>query len=316
MKASRLIAISACFLCCLFMSSCDVHEFPDPLKVYDYTLHLDYSTEMSLYTTVEYTESASRSNVEFEEYDVRYIVKVYDKETSSREVLYSFTFTKDDVSELDNSVTMSIVEGEYRFVVWTDYVEQGSEADLYYATDRFEYVTFAGSSYVGCNDRRDAFTGSVTATVSEESLESTVVMTRPMAKFNFITTDVEDFVSDDCVVVFRYNGFMPSAYNLHAGGNADTMAGIFFESRISQPSGSEAEIGFDYVFVNDYETVVNVYLEIYDTAGKLLSRSGIVRIPLMRSKLTTVRSRFLTAPAAGGVVLVPDYDGEYNIVVQ
>lgn len=116
MKVSKLIALAAFVMCCLFVSSCDVHEFPDPPRFYDYTLHLDYYTELPLYTTVEYSESASRSGVVAEQYDVRYIVKAYDKAESSREVLYSFTFTKDDISKLENSVTFSIEEGEYRFV--------------------------------------------------------------------------------------------------------------------------------------------------------------------------------------------------------
>ena len=326
-EMKNYILIFAGILTGLLMQSCDVHQFPDPsLKEVDYTLHLDYSTEMPLYKVVEYSEP-TRAGEADDVYDVRYIVNVFDKDEASREVLHSFVFTKDDISQLDNSVTFRIRVGEYRFVVWTDYVEQGSTADLFYATDKFEYIGFATEEHVGNEDMRDAFTGSLTSVVSDESIEGRVEMSRPLAKFNFVSDDVQDFVlrmmetkgSDDlegCTVVFKYNGFMPSAYNVHSCGTTDSGAGYQFSSRIHKLDENEAELGFDYVFVNDHETIVSVYLEIYDASCKLLSISRPVDVPLMRSKLTTVKGNFLTSKASGGVFVSPGYDGEHNIVIQ
>jgi hypothetical protein len=39
-------------------------------------------------------------------------------------------------------------------------------------------------------------------------------------------------------------------------------------------------------------------------------------VPLVRSKLTTVKAHFLTSEAEGGVTIIPDYDGEHNIEVN
>ena len=254
-EMKNYILIFAGILTGLLVQSCDVHQFPDPsLKEVDFTLHLDYSTEMPLYKVVEYSEP-TRAGEADDVYDVRYIVNVFDKDEASREVLHSFVFTKDGISHLENSVTFRIRVGEYRFVVWTDYVEQGSTADLFYATDKFEYIGFATEEHVGNEDMRDAFTGSLTAVVSDESLEGRVAMSRPLAKFNFVSDDVQDFVlrmmetkgSDDvegCTVVFKYNGFMPSAYNLHSCGTTDSGAGYQFSSRIHKLDENEAELGF------------------------------------------------------------------------
>ena len=322
-EMKNYILIFAGILTGLLVQSCDVHQFPDPsLKEVDFTLHMDYSTEMHLYKEVEYNES-TRSAAE--SYDVRYIVNVYDKNESSREVLHSFTFTKDEISELDNSVTFRIRVGEYRFIVWTDYVEQGSQEDLFYASDKFEYIGFTDGGHVGNEDMRDAFTGTLVTVVSDESLEGTVAMSRPMAKFKFVTTDLDAFVArafatrglinlDEYSLVFKYNGFMPSAYNLHAGGTTDSGSGFNFASKIVQVSETDAELGFDYVFVDGHETIVSVSLEVYDVSGKLLSVSPAIDVPLMRSSLTTVRGAFLTTQAGGGVSVSPDYDGEHNII--
>ena len=235
-------------------------------------------------------------------------------------------FTKDDISVLNNSVTFRIRVGEYRFVVWTDYVEEGSVADLFYTSDKFEHIGFASEAHFGNEDMRDAFTGSLTAVVSDENFEATVTMSRPMAKFAFVTNDLQDFIVramqtrgaselDGYSLVFKYNGFMPSAYNLHAGGTTDSGSGYSFTSKITQISETEAELGFDYVFVNDHETVVSVYVEVYDADGNHLSTSVPVDVPLMRSKLTTVVGNFLTSDASGGVFVSPGYDGEHNIII-
>lgn len=327
MKMKNYIVVLAGVLLGMLVPSCDIHQFPDPsLKQVDYTLHLDYSTQLPLYKVVEYSEPTRSSAVE-DAYDVRYIVRVFDKEESAREALYSFVFTKDGVSELNNSVTFRLRVGEYRFVVWTDYVEQGSQDDRYYRADKFEYIGFTQDGHVANEDMRDAFSGSVTAVVSDDSLESTVSMSRPMAKFNFISDDLQDFIVraqrtkgisdlDEYTLVFKYNGFMPSAYNLHAGSTTDSGSGYSFESKIMQINENEAELGFDYVFVNDHETVVSVYLELYDDSGKLMTVSRPVDVPLMRSKLTTVKGNFLTSTASGGVFVSPGYDGEHNIVIE
>jgi hypothetical protein len=241
-------------------------------------------------------------------------------------------FTKDDVSELDNSLELAVTEGAYRFVVWTDYVLQGSEEDLYYNTEKFENITLADGDHSGSNDMRDAFMGTVTAEVSDESTEADVIMKRPMAKFNFITTDVYKFVDEqlakggmtqqglvdieDYTIVFRYNGFMPDAYNLHTASAANAGTGVSFSSKISALEGSEAELGFDYVFVNGTETKVSVAVEVYDLGGKMLSRFKPVDVPLMRSKLTTVKAEFLTSKAGGGVSVSPDYEGDHNLVID
>ena len=81
-------------------------------------------------------------------------------------------------------------------------------------------------------------------------------------------------------------------------------------------SNGEAELGFDYVFVNGSESTMVVSVEIYDGQGNIVSNFKPVDVPLIRSKLTTVKARFLTSDAMGGVSIIPDYDGEHNIEIN
>ena len=315
----KFIKLIAFLICMVQIHSCDVHEFPE--KEYPFVLHLDYNVEMPFYKLVEIEESPAMKSLQMPEYDVRYMVNVYDAaDENTREVLYTFTFTKDNISSLDTSVTLLLPAGNYRFLVWSDYVNQGSEEDLYYCTDRFEYISLPEQEHSGSNDMRDAFAGNITGTVSEQSLEATVPMSRPMAKFNFITTDLADFLAgnvalEGCKIVFKYNGFMPCAYNMHTSKPTDSRTGTSFSSNIRQINENEAELGFDYVFVNGDESKISVYIEVYDAGNTLLSTSKPVEIPLMRSKLTTVKAKFLTTDAGGGVVVSPGYDDDHNILI-
>jgi hypothetical protein len=59
-----------------------------------------------------------------------------------------------------------------------------------------------------------------------------------------------------------------------------------------------------------------VSVEIYDGQDRLVSSFKPIDVPLVRSKLTTVKARFLTSEAEGGVTIIPDYDGEHNIEIN
>ena len=332
MTGLRYISMIAGVLCCMLSGSCDVHEFPNPVeKEYPFVLHLDYDTNMPLYKIVEYhDDTRSLEN----NYDIRYIVKVYPAGDSREELLHC-EFFKDELETLENDVTIMLKEGEYKFVVWTDYVSSHDGVDLFYNTQNFEEIQLLGDEHYGCNDLRDAFNGTVEANVSETSLEATVEMGRPMAKFSFISDDLEDFMSNmvrlrsgkdegcdtravelsDFKVVFHYYGFMPSSFNMFTNKPASAVSGVRFESDIKALNEKEADLGFDYVFVNGTESAVSIYLEIFDADGTLLSSFKPVKVPLIRSKLTVVKADFLTSKASGGVSIVPDFDGEYNFPV-
>ena len=81
-------------------------------------------------------------------------------------------------------------------------------------------------------------------------------------------------------------------------------------------SDSEAQIGFDYVFVNDNQSAVTVQIGVYDGAGEQLSLTEPIEVPLKRSHHTILKGEFLMSDASGGVAINPDYEGNHNIVFQ
>lgn len=309
------------------------------------------------------------------DYDVRYIVEVYTKpydRSIPQRLVMRDVFSRDDVTSLNTSRQMTLAEGRYEFLVWTDYVDANSLEDKFYNTADFEAITLRGK-HVGNNDFRDAFAGQLIADIFEETTDVQMVNTRPMAKFNFITTDLERFVEhmlelkaeaeaeaeaqaqaeaaenggevphvggtvpdnatadgstsetpsrvidiSEYKVVFRYASSMPNEFNMRMNEPVWVAAPntITFESTIKKLTESEAELGFDYVFVNGRELTMNVDVEVYDQKGvQVTSLPKAVPVDLIRSKLTTIRSAFLTAQTSGGIGINPgfnaDPDGEF-----
>ena len=331
MKLMRYIAKLMSVLACLHLWSCDVHEFPYPVEDDDtsFVLHLDYNTNMPFYKTLEYTEDARA--IDGTQYDARYIVKVYPagSEEPAKE-LYSFVFIKDDVTELDNSVTLDLKNGNYKFMVWTDYVVEGTEDDFIYDTSTFEKIVLKGDEYEGNSDLKDAFRGTVVSEVSPNATEAIVVMERPLAKFKFISTDFDTFMSqvvetgaiqqysnavsfEDFKIVFRYQGYLPNTYNMYTDQSSGSLTELEFNSSLRKVNDAEVELGFDYVFSEANETSIYMTVEICDLEGNVLSSFTTKEILLLRGKMTTVNVKFLNSSSNGGAEIDPDYNGSFDL---
>lgn len=341
MKLMRYLSKLMSILACLHLWSCDVHEFPYPIDEEEddtaaFVLHLDYDSNIPLYKTVEYTEDAR--SLDKSKHDMRYIVKVY-PETSDKDSdeLYHFVFTKDDVTVLNHSVTLELKKGNYKFLVWSDYVSEGSKADYLYNTPAFGNITLKGEEYQVNTDAKDAFRGSVVSEVSDIVTSAHVQMERPLAKLYFISKDWENFVIkfdenvevrtasdaassrainlDDYKVAFRYQGNLPNAYNMHTDLSAGPLAEMSFESTLKQFGETEVEFGFDYLFAELTETSINVTVEISDKDGNLLSSFTSMAIPYVRGKMTVVELEFKAQESNDGAAIDPDYNGDFNIKI-
>ena len=337
--------------------SCDIHEWPAelPPEIVPVTINLEFDTSMPIYEEINLV-SSTRGDANKIKHDRRYILGVfpYDKQgTLIRTPDTLIVFTKDNEEEYEHTINLNIPEGNYSFLVWSDYVHTKTLTDRYYKTDDFaEIILSDRKNHIGNTDYRDAFRGEKSVVlvgdnpyydvVNRSSIsEFTIPLERPMAKYKMIATDLQEFTRyakrliaqkaadkengtrgetrafnlNDYRIVFRYNGFMPCSFNMFTNKPADAWTGIFFESSLVELSEDEAELGFDYIFVNGNESSVSVTIEVYDWEDELISRSNPIDIPIIRSHLSVVRGDFLTTKAAGGVGIIPEFDGDYNYVV-
>lgn len=332
------------------LSACDVHEFPYPRQETAVALHLCFDGSMPLFTTVNYV--ASRGQENSPAFERRYIINAYDRQpdgTFLRIPYKTFTFYASESSVLDYDAVVYLPEGEWQFRVWCDVTVKNHNSGYFYNADNFGAITVRGpEDYTGDTDHRDAFVGMAEAdnTWTFENgdplrtIEATVPMSRPLAKYIFIATDYQEFVTrmlrferergyrtdpetaektinpDDYYVVVKYPGYMPFQFNVFTNKPADSWTGISYRASIRPVNTGEAELAFDYVFVNGSESGVTALVEVYFRDGSLVARSRSVNIPLRRSTLTEVRGNLLSELATGGVGIDPSFDGEFNFKVN
>ena len=344
----RYLFLSFVSVLALFVGCSTVHEFPDmsdtpkrraQLSIY---LDLDLNTELPIYQVVDLRTEMSSNTAAL--YDLRHTVSLHKAypDGSYRRESDTVVVVTEPANSTSRTVQLEVDEGLYNILVWTDYVDAGQNSDKYYnTTDLSEIILTHKEDYVGNNLYRDAFRGAQGCEVSADNSDNhvTVSMQRPLARFEFISTDYEAFVEEvvrrslqqdqtasaeeltrnfrleDYKAVFNFSGYMNCSYNIFSDRPADAWTGIKFENQLSALDNGEVWLGFDYMFVGTIDSVVAVWIEIYDKNGNLISGSPVIDIPLLRNKRTVVKGEFLTSQNSGGVKIDPGFEGNHNVPI-
>lgn len=275
----------------------------------------------------------------------RYIVRAYpvtEKQRTSRQYAKEVVIEKDIERGYEHEMSLDLPPGEYDIMVWSDMVPPGWNGTHFYNADNFAEITLQGGHHANC-EWRDAFRGSTRLELNSHITDRgpdriEVEMRRPLARFEIITTDLREFVDkeleflkaeaatrgetpptrvdiDDYKVVVYYYGFMPNTYNMFTDKPVDSATGVFFESDIDVQNDTEASIGFDYVFVNGKKSAVTVQIGIYNKKNEQLALSNPINVPLQRNYNTIMKGSFLMQKASGGITIIPDFDGEHNLII-
>ncbi len=192
----------------IVMNSCDVHEFPEPGEQAEFVLNLHYATDLEEWhhaykvpgsgTRVSDPDS-TRGCVPYG--DMRYHIRAYRRTENTRaggELVREFIFNRSVSQNYDASFKLDLPVGNYSFYIWSDLVEYETD-DRFYNSSNFSEICIAGDSHCGNTDHRDTFRGyldlDLVADIYEKDPEQyDVLMQRPMAKFEFVTTDLQEFI--------------------------------------------------------------------------------------------------------------------------
>ena len=314
----------------LSVTACRVHEVPvdgDDGAVVELTLNLKFDKSLPQYQDITYDSKAGGAH------QVRYVVGLYRYmvgDTPESKPDYLFAFMEESME--DRSFTVEVFPARYKVLVWSDYVE-GARA--YYTSpafdenptaENFAEVTLASGAHEGNSPWRDAFYGNEDADLgvylanrSTHSMD--VAMTRPNARFNFVATDKDEFISywtakgtksydlSDLGVKISYPQFFPCTFNLLQERPIDARNGVEFASRATVLDDGTIDLGYDWVFANADQTSIVVTLSFYDAAGKFISSLPGITVPLCRGKNTTIKGALLTNGVDSGISIDPNYDG-------
>lgn len=319
-----VLAGSVCLL-----SSC-IYESPDN--------HCNFSVNLKVVCDTEWLPDSNMVITRGDNLALRYQFKIYREDNS--EFVKEVTVFSDDLERNDFNIQLDLQEGNYLVYGWSDYCDATTGNPLYYNSSNFEEITYL-QPYTGDTNLRDAFRGTTTIEIGDNDSPSTavnseIIMTRPLARYIFKATDVDEFLTaqisqgklsskagqsgdnifDGYTVKVVYPLFMPAVFDNFTNSPINSWSGISFTGNISMTNEHEAQLALDYVMVKEGEGSVQVAVEIYNPEGTLVSGSGTLTLPLLRDRTTIVSGEFLTSNIEEGVIVDPNFDGKFNIEVK
>ena len=294
------------------------------------TFHLSAPEAMEYSRAITAPNSAlgGISNVDWTKYDLRYklaVYQVYD-DAPTRLVIPAQTVTVDTYSDVDFSLRLT-PNRKYTFVVWADFVTQGSQADLHYDTSNLENITCLDANDKMLNDEsRDAYFASETVTVGPEGLSQSITLRRPFAKLRVISTDWAIGALDlpDQFDVTYYGCKRFEGINARTGETITTTdlaadCATTYHATIVKDT-KEYSLGYDSSGRN--RTLIVDYLVAQPAQStihfKLAPNEGLpVRdfttdIPIRRNWLTTILGDLLTTGADIHILCDEGFTDEYN----
>ncbi|MCH5335325.1 MAG: hypothetical protein J1D86_05940 [Alistipes sp.] len=361
-----LIALSSTLLW-----GCPVHQWPEPKRTMPTRIHLTFEPDFYLWehyydpTTAEVVEiypdaavdemhpgTTDKYRFDADHGLMRYAVRAYRPDNLSvheQEAVFMRAVTEGAYDcNYDCDCDIELEEaGTYCFAVWSDLVEYVDD-DVFHDASDFHSIELLLDRYCAVTDYRDAFRGTETADVEQvwtrdknmpqpEAIE--ITMRRPLAKFEFVTTDLSEFLdretarrklstraeAGDYAVRIHYTGYLPYKYSIFTDKLVDARQGVSFGSQMTVTGQSEASMGFDYVFINDVDVrakntpensfqQIEAQIFVYDMENTLVAQSQKIPVPLRRNYHTLLRGAFLSQMAQGGIEIDPSYDGDHNFV--
>ena len=264
----------------------------------------------------------------WEEYDLRYILEIYDvtegyvnKETPIRgreiKTLDRYEPTSFDVRLVPNR--------DYRFVVWADFVAEGTNGDLRYNTSDLNNIMRKGIAAM--DESYDAYFIAKDFRIGESGLNESLILKRPFGKIRVITTDLNHLnigSEVDKVTVKFYDNMLYTSLDAVTGVAQGQALNEYVEYTVAKASpyteGYDADsrnmtLFADYIFAGDESKgaeEVHFEMTTWGKDGRQIStRKFESQIPLERNKLTTIIGTMLTIGSTVEILVDDNFSGEY-----
>ena len=277
------------------------------------------------------------SDDEWAKYDVRYILEIYDVtpgwENTATPIKERMVKALDKYEPVKFDLRL-IPNRDYKFVVWADFVKQGSAAvedkltieDLNYNTADLHNITRIGD-VKPMDESMDAYFSQVTYRVTPNFSE-TITLTRPFGKLRVVTTDIDEVnigTTPTTVNIKFQNCDTYTNLNAITGKVETSVQEVSYSYTIAKDapytlgydSKPESQTLFaDYIFatpiVNGAQDV-NFTMEIIDQNNRVIrSHDFSTSIPLSRNHLTTIIGNLLTTSSEFEILIDDNFENEEN----
>lgn len=272
------------------------------------------------------------TNVNTEEYDLRYQLAVYRVENGDYVEAVSPQMKIVDKYE---PVTYSLrltPNRNYQVVVWADFVREGETEDLHYNTSDFRniHVPELPDKYILNDESKDAYFTTVPVSVEEDAVTEDLVLKRPFAKVRVITTDwgYENLEMPD--------NFKVTYYGCKRFVNLDPVLGVSsyddlddtglsgFTATIDKAEkdyaqGYDASEGnrtviVDYLMTDvEEQTPIHIKLEALNGETLIAAHDLSTDIPIQRNWLTTIIGNVLTTGSEFNITIDEGFENEWIV---
>ena len=261
-------------------------------------------------------------------YDIRYILEVYDEEDTLAKRIEQF-----EPKETQTTFNLRLVPGRhYRFVVWADFVIQGTEVALHYdASDLTDVKLTDTSDHNPMDESRDAYTGVFNTEtdgngkVFSSTSSINITLTRPFAKYRVVTNDMQELYSDLATATVKYNTPLYTSFNALTATPEDLEDNVVkkvdyntmvYENEADPRANGGVQTLFADYFFGTAAGKVHFTLDVKDKAGFDIPQVAFnTDIPVQRNYLTTIMGPILTDPNNIIVEIKDGFDGYYNAPV-
>lgn len=269
---------------------------------------------------------------EWARYDVRYILEVYDAsegyENFDTPVCQRMVQTFDSYQGTSFDLRL-IPNRTYKFVVWADFVEEGSLADLNYNTANLKNITRTErAASVAMDESMDAYFIQQDILITEKSSHS-LTLTRPFGKVRVITTDINHInygTTASKVDVKFYNHPVFASLNAITGNAETAQETVTYSYTIAKDApyaeGYDADpnsqtLFADYIFAKPQvagDQEINFEMSVWGQDGRLIRRRDFnTQIPLGRNKLTTLIGDLCTATTEFNIIIDDNFNGYCDV---
>ncbi|MBQ0081242.1 MAG: hypothetical protein KBS95_06835, partial [Alistipes sp.] len=208
---------------------------------------------------------------------------------------------------------------EYRFLFWADCSEGN-----FYNTESLRRVTIQGP-YQGNDDRRDAFCACASSDEVKASILGTPIMLhRPFAQMNIITTDIGDFIdyskegSASLLEEFfpknvRLRFHSASVFDVYEMKGSEVVETNYtskiYSDLLSLEGPRNRTLSMDYILALD-ESKFLADIEFTLTGNAEDTTMNFQSVPLQRNYRTSVMGRLLTVEHEAVVTISSEWNGE------
>ncbi|WP_274958190.1 DUF6562 domain-containing protein [Millionella massiliensis] len=298
-------------------------------------IQLEAPEALQLTRSIPGTNSAQGglTNVDWSQYDLRYLLAVYSADGSELLTRQSKTYDTYSSAVFELRLTPN---NSYKFVAWADFVAEGEDEDLHYNTTDLANITLKsyedGRQNQINDESRDAYFATKVINVTQ-TFDEPLTLKRPFAKIRIVTTDWEGdnkgvVKPDNFKVTYhdctRFAGFNALTGDAIGETTADgttvytaTLAtdganGKFYEGGYDA-SANNRTLLVDYLIAAPDQQAIHFNLEMLNGTTPIGSspRDFTTEIPIQRNYLTTILGNLLSVGGTMQISIDESFTNEW-----